>query len=348
MTAGDTGAARLPSPLFLIPALILTLALLFAISLLTGRIDISLMEAWRVFLAWLTGDPLPQVLASKQTVFWWIRLPRCIMAVIVGTGLSASGAVYQALFRNPLVSPDILGVSAGCTFGAALGLVLPNAGFSLVHILAFCFGILAVAMAVGIARLIAVKPVIVLVLSGMVVLSFFNALLMVLKYFSDPYDELPSIIFWTMGSLTRTNWNHVFIALPVTAVGLSLFLLLRFRLNILSLGDIQARSLGMNPGAYRGLLIVASSCVVAISVATCGQISWIGLIVPHMARTLVGPDHKRMLPVTALLGAILMVGADSLARSVTSSEIPVGIITALAGAPVFALLLYKNRRSGWL
>jgi len=203
-------------------------------------------------------------------------------------------------------------------------------------------------MAVSIARLIAVKPVIVLVLSGMVVLSFFNALLMVVKYFSDPFDELPSIVFWIMGSLSRVTWQDVFIALPFTCGGIVLFMLLRFRLNILSLGDIQAKSLGMNPSFFRSILIVTSSFIVAMTVATCGQICWIGLIIPHMARTLVGPEHEKMLPVTALLGAIFMLGADGVARSVSAAEIPVGIITALVGAPIFGFLLYKNRGSGWL
>jgi iron complex transport system permease protein len=187
-----------------------------------------------------------------------------------------------------------------------------------------------------------------MVLAGMVVLSFFNALLMILKYFSDPYDELPSIVFWIMGSLTRVTWSDLYITAPVTCCGLGLFMLLRFRLNILSLGDVQAQSLGMNPAVFRLMLILASSFMVALTVATCGQICWIGLIIPHMARTLVGPEHENMIPVTALLGAIFMLAADGLARSVTAAEIPVGIITALTGAPIFAFLLYKNRGSGWL
>jgi len=298
--------------------------------------------------AFFSGHAVSEEILSKELVFWWIRLPRCIMAVFVGMGLSVSGAVYQALFRNPLVSPDILGVAAGCTFGAALGLVLPGDAFSLVHVLSFVFGLLAVAMAVGIARLISVKPVIVLVLAGMVVLSFFNALLMVLKYFSDPFDELPSIVFWIMGSLTRVTWNDIFIIVPVTGAGLLLFMLLRFRLNILSLGDIQSKSLGMSPSVFRAVFIITSSFIVAMTVAACGQICWIGLIIPHMARTLVGPDHKRMLPVTALLGAIFLLAADGVARTVSAAEIPVGIITALTGAPIFGYLLYKNRGSGWI
>jgi len=324
------------------------LLLLFMASVSMGRVSIGLSDmltfATRFFFGVeRTQDPLP-----GELVFWWIRFPRCVMAILVGSGLAVSGAVYQALFRNPLVSPDILGVSAGCTFGAALGLVLPFDSFSLVHIMSFGFGLLAVTMSVGLARIIAVKPVIVLVLAGMVVLSFFNAMLMVLKYFSDPYEELPSIIFWVMGSLSRVTWENVLVMAPFTLVGLAIFIILGFRLNILSLGDIQARSLGMNPVFFRRLLIVASSFMVAISVATCGQIAWIGLIIPHMARAVAGPEHEKMIPITALLGGIFLLAADSAARTMSTAEIPVGIITALTGAPVFGYLMIKNRGTGWL
>ena len=187
--------------------LALLLGVLFILSLLIGRMETDLAQILSVAGQILTGREPAGKLPAEILVFWWIRLPRCIMAVTVGMALSVSGAVYQGLFRNPLVSPDILGVAAGCTFGAALGLVLPGHSFALVHLLAFVFGLLAVYIALGIARLVAVKPVIVLVLAGLVVLSVFNALLMVLKYFSDPYDELPAIVFWIMGSLTRVTWQ---------------------------------------------------------------------------------------------------------------------------------------------
>ncbi len=321
---------------------------LFLFSLLAGRYKITVAEIGTILSSLLPGNTIPHDFVSSKLVFLWVRLPRCIMAIMVGVGLSISGAVYQALFRNPLVSPDILGVAAGCTFGAALGIILPGDSFYLVQLLAFIFGLLAVTMSISIARLISIKPVIVMVLAGMVVLSFFNALLMILKYFSDPYEELPGIVFWIMGSLTRVTWHDLAITAPVTLCGLILFMLLRFRLNILSLGDIRARSLGMNPSVFRLVLIVTSSFMVAVIVATCGQICWIGLIIPHMARTVAGPEHKNMLPVTALMGAIFMLAADSVARSVTAAEIPVGIITALTGAPIFAYLLFKNRGSGWL
>jgi len=330
--------------------LILTslLVLLFLASISMGRVFIQGTDLFSMVTSLISGRGTAPELLSRELVFWWIRVPRCVMAVLVGSSLAISGAVYQALFRNPLVSPDILGVSAGCTFGAALGLILPFDSFYLVHVISFVLGVLAVSMSVALARVIDIKAVLILVLSGMVVLSFFNALLMMLKYFSDPYEQLPSIIFWVMGSLSRVTWENVMVMAPFTLGGITLFIALGFRLNILSLGDIQARSLGMSPSVFRRLLIVVSSFMVAVSVSTCGQIAWIGLIIPHMARAIAGPEHEKMIPVTALLGAIFLLAADTAARSISTAEIPVGIITALTGAPIFGYLMIKNRGSGWL
>ncbi len=332
----------------LVILLSVALILAFILSISSGRVAIRFSDMLLSFLNLYQNRETAGIRISEELVFLWIRLPRCLMAVLAGSSLAVTGAVYQALFRNPLVSPDILGVSAGCTFGAALGLVLPFDSLTLVHVLSFGFGLTAVALSIGLARVISVKPVIILVLAGMVVMSFFNALLMVVKYFSDPYDELPGIIYWVMGSLSRITWDNVLVMAPFAAAGIFLFILLSFRLNILSMGDIQARSLGMNPSFFRILLITASSFMVAVCVATCGQIAWIGLVIPHLARTLAGPEHERMIPVSALLGGIFLLLADSLARSLSSAEIPVGIITALTGAPVFAWFMFKNRSSGWI
>ncbi len=328
--------------------LLAALVLAFILSIFSGRVAIGFFDMMAIFSKFYRDWDGAGSFIPNELVFLWIRLPRCVMAVLVGSSLAVTGAVYQALFRNPLVSPDILGVSAGCTFGAALGLVLSFNSFASVHLLSFGFGLLAVALSVGLARLISIKPVIILVLAGMVVLSFFNALLMVVKYFSDPYDQLPTIIYWVMGSLSRVTWDNVLIMTPFVTAGVFLFISFSFRLNILSLGDIQAKSLGMNPSFFRMVLITTSSFMVAVSVATCGQISWIGLVIPHLARTLVGPEHEKMVPVTALLGGLFLLTADSIARSVSSAEIPVGIITALTGAPIFGWFMFKNRSSGWI
>lgn len=324
------------------------LALATILALFSGRLPISMDEIIQMTFNRVQGKPSAGELIPKELVFFWVRLPRCLMAMLVGAGLAISGAVYQGLFRNPLVSPDILGVSAGCTLGAAIGLILPFDSFFMVHVLSFTAGLIAVMLSIMMARAISTRPVIVLVLSGMVVLSFFNALLMAVKYFSDPYDELPSIVFWVMGSLTRVTWDNIYLMAPVGIITIGLFILFSFRLNILSLGDVQAKSLGTNPLFFRAVFILLSSLLVAVATATCGQISWVGLVIPHMARNIVGPEHEKMLPLTALMGALFLLLADTAARSISQAEIPVGIITALVGAPVFGLIMYKNRRTGWL
>ena len=339
---GRTGYLRLQY------ATLTGLVILFILSLHTGRLDISSEEIRSILWSSCTGTPLDSELISKSLVFFQVRLPRCILAILVGMGLSASGAVYQALFRNPLVSPDILGVAAGCTFGAALGLILPGSSFLLVRVLSFAFGLAAVFSALGIAKAVGVKPILILVLAGLVVTSFFNAFVMILKYMADPYNQLPAIVFWTMGSFSRATWKDVHTLIPLVGLGLMVITLLRYRLNVLSLGDVQAKSLGINPTFYRITLIMLSSLIVALSVATCGQICWIGLVIPHIARTLVGPNHKRMIPVTITLGGLFMLLCDDLARTLTAAELPISIITALIGAPLFAFLLYKNRGSGWI
>mgnify|MGYP006281663609 CR=1 FL=1 len=322
------------------------LAVLFILSLFIGRMEITPADMLGWIGQWLEDGSLEP--NAKSLVILDIRLPRSLTAVLTGTGLAIAGAVYQGLFRNPLVSPDILGVSAGCAFGAALGLVLPGTQFGIIRFLAFLFGLSAVSMAAGIARTVAVRPVLVLILAGLVVTSLFNALLMVLQYTADPYSQLPAIVFWVMGSLHRAAWNDVQLIAPVVLVGLGIIHLLRFKLNVLSLGDVQATSLGLNPRLYRFMFIGISSLMVAVTVSACGQIGWIGLVIPHMARTWVGPDHRVMLPVTAIMGGTFLLGADLAARSLTAAELPVSILTSLIGGPIFAFLLYRNRARGWL
>jgi iron complex transport system permease protein len=333
-----------PRKLWLLGGLILFSLI---ISLITGPAPVNWQEIRDGALPFIMGEGAGGI-PSSGLVFWYVRLPRCLLTILVGAGLAASGCVYQGLFRNPLVSPDILGVSAGATFGAALGLLLPGTTYSLIHILAFLFGLGAVALAMSIARLVAVKPILVLVLAGLVVLSIFNSAITITKFLADPYNELPAVIFWIMGSMSRASWEDLRLAGLVTMGGLVFFHFMRYKLNVLSLGDLQAKSLGVNPGLHRLVFIAISSLMVAISVAVCGQICWVGLVMPHIARTMVGPNHEVMYPVTVLCGALFLLVADTLARSLTSSELPISVVTALLGAPIFAGLLYRNRASGWM
>lgn len=286
-------------------------------------------------------------LTYQERVLILIRFPRILMALLVGAGLSVSGAVYQGLFRNPLVSPDILGVAAGCTFGAALGLCIPGASFVTVRLLSFIMGLFAVGIALFMARTVQSSRALVLVLTGVITGSLFHAFFMIIKTLADPMGELPAIVFWVMGSLSGASWPDAYGILPVILLGYLIFHLFRYRLNVLSLGDGAARSLGINPKGVRLFLIGISSFMIAVCVSSCGQIAWVGLVVPHMVRTMLGPNHRFLIPCSALLGGGFLVLADNLARSMFSSELPLGVITSLIGAPVFAWLLYKNKNKGW-
>lgn len=282
--------------------------------------------------------------AAIYTVLFQIRLPRIMAAVLVGASLSAAGAAYQSLFRNPLVSPDILGVSTGAGFGAVLGILL---GLPVVAIqfLGFGGGLAAVAIVVALAHAIRVgSDILVLVLAGIVVGALAGAAISLVKVLADPYDQLPAITFWLLGSLAGAKPNDVAAVLPVVVIGLALLLLLRWRTGVLSLGDDEARALGVDVGRLRAVVIGAATLVTASVVAISGVIGWVGLMVPHMARLLVGPRFDRLLPASILLGAAFMVAVDTLARSAARVEIPLGVLTAVIGGPAFVWLLARRRR----
>ena len=334
----------------------LTSTFLFVVAVLSsaclGRMDVSVSDVFQ------TIGSLPShigqlyrgdysELGDSERVLLLIRFPRILLALLVGCGLSVSGAVYQGLFRNPLVSPDILGVSAGCTFGAAVGLLLPGSSFAIVRVCSFLMGLLAVGIALSMARAVQTSKVLILILTGIITGSLFHALFMIVKTVADPYGQLPAIVFWVMGSLSGASWLDTLQIMPIILIGYSIFHLFRYRLNVLSLGDSQARALGVNPRGVRLFLIAVSSLMIAVCVASCGQIAWVGLVVPHMVRTCLGPNHKLVIPFSAIFGAIFMLLADDIARSAMSSELPLGVITSLIGAPLFAWLLYKNKNRGW-
>lgn len=341
---------RSPGCIYLCFAAVLAASALF--SCFCGRMNISAGEVVAVMagLPSLASDMLSgnfDGLNESGRVLVLIRFPRILTALLVGAGLSVSGAVYQGLFRNPLVSPDILGVAAGCTFGASLGLIVPGSSFFIVRLLSFAMGLCAVGMALAMARAVQTSKVLVLVLTGVITGSLFNAFFMIVKAVADPLDQLPAIVFWVMGSLSGSSWPDTLQILPAVLGSYLVFHLYRYRLNVLSLGDNAARTLGVNPGGLRLFLISASSFVVAVCVASCGQIAWVGLVIPHMVRTILGPNHRLLIPCAALLGASFLVLADTIARSALSAELPLGVITSLIGAPVFAWLLYKNKNRGW-
>ena len=328
------------------------MAVVVFFSCFLGRMEVAPEVVLRTFLRipgllsdLIVGDY--EKLGNSEQVLLLIRFPRILLALLVGCGLSVSGAVYQGLFRNPLVSPDILGVAAGCTFGATIGLLLPGSDFTIVRLCSFITGLAAVGLALAMAHVVHSSKTVVLVLTGIISGSLFHAFFMIAKTVADPYNQLPAIVFWVMGSLAATSWVDTLQLCPVILIGYLCFHLFRFRLNVLSLGDSQAKALGVNPRGLRFFLIGVSSLMIAVCVSSCGQISWVGLVIPHIVRTILGPNHRLLIPCSAILGATFLLLADDIARSAFSSELPLGVITSLVGAPVFGWLLYRNKNRGW-
>jgi iron complex transport system permease protein len=324
---------------------VLTLApvAVFFVSLFVGRFVIAPADVARIL--WAQFFPSPHAWpASVETIVMQIRLPRSIMAMFVGAGLAASGAAYQGMFRNPLVSPDILGVTAAAGFGAALALLLSRNAVEL-QLIAFAFGLLGVLLTYLLARVYRTTPVLMLVLSGVVVGAFFSALLSGTKYVADPESKLPAITYWLLGSLNATSTRSLAMALPPIIVGGIGLILVRWQLNVLAMGDEEARSLGIRTELLKGIVIACTTLITAACVSVCGIVGWVGLVVPHLGRMLVGPDHRALLPATLSIGATYLLFIDCVARSAVATEIPLGILTAMVGAPFFGYLLRKTRGS---
>lgn len=325
-----------------ISGLLILLLLVLVFSLCVGRYPLSVSDLFRyVFTGQYTDASLPTVLLN-------VRLPRILGAVFVGGALSVAGAAYQGMFRNPMVSPDILGVSSGAGFGASLAITLslPLLG---IQLLAFGFGLVAVLLAILVGRIVGKNhdKILMLVLSGMVTGAIFNALISLMKYLADSDSKLPDITFWLMGSLAGIDMSELKVVIPVVLIGLIPLLLLGWRLNVLSFGDDEAKTMGVNTGRLRLIVIACSSLITASVVCVSGLIGWVGLIIPHFSRFLVGPDHKVMLPVAFLSGSIFMLLIDNVARSASSLEIPLGILISLIGAPLFLLFLARSTQKTW-
>jgi iron complex transport system permease protein len=330
-------------PTAIVAGLAALLALLMLAAALVGAYPLSLAEMAAAAARKLTGAP---ALGQIDTVLFDIRLPRVFAAVLVGAAIAAAGAAYQTLFRNPLVSPDILGVSTGAGLGAVLGifLSLPVAG---IQLLAFAVGLATVGLVYAIASLVRERdPILVLVLAGVVVGSLAGAAISLLKILADPYDQLPAIVFWLLGSLSAIRKGEVWAAAPLVALGLVPLILLRWRINVLSLGDEEAKALGVEAGRLRFFVVAAATLMTASVVAISGVIGWVGLVIPHIARMAVGPSFDRLLPTAMLLGASYLLLVDTLARTMARIEMPIGILTAIIGAPFFLWLLARGRE-GW-
>jgi iron complex transport system permease protein len=293
------------------------------------------------------GGPARPLPAAAETVILQIRLPRVLAALMVGAALAASGAAYQSLFRNPLVSPDILGVSSGAAFGAVIGIFL-SLPVVAIEAASFIGGLAAVLIVYAIAVAIRGRDaVLVLVLAGVVIGALFGAGVGLLKYLADPYNRLPAITFWLLGSLAATNPGDLTPLLPAVAIGLAPLGLLRWRIDVMTLGEEEATALGIDTRVLRIVVIAAATLMTSAAVAASGIIGWVGLVVPHLARLVVGPSFTRLLPVSVLFGAAYLLAVDTLARSLGTVELPLGVLTAALGTPVFLWVLAFSRRPAW-
>jgi len=315
-------------------------------SLLLGKYPMTWEDISQIIGQHLLGTPVDTPRSELlNNILWQIRAPRLVAAVLIGAALASSGTAFQAMFINPLVSPGLLGVLSGASCGAALGMLVSPVWWG-VQLCGFCGGLLAVGAALGIARIYRGDRLLMLILGGIISGSLFTSLLSVLKYAADPYDQLPAIVYWLMGGLAMADGPSVrIVAGPILAGVFGLILLAPY-LNILSMGEEEARSLGMNVSLIRSWLILLATVVSALTVVIGGVIGWVGLIIPHIGRMLVGPDNRKLLPVSALLGALYLVLVDDVARLLLDVEIPLGILTSLIGIPFFVLVL-KNARKGW-
>ncbi len=315
------------------------------VSLFLGRYPVPIPDV--IYILWCKISRTPCNLPDIcQTLVWDIRLPRAILGAIVGGCLSISGAAFQGIFRNPLVNSGILGVSSGAGFGAALAIILFNA-IAPTYIFAFAFGILAVILSYLIARVYNATPTIMLVLGGVIVSSVFSALISLTKYVADPMDQLPAIVFWLMGSLASARYQDIAIAGIPMLIGICGILAIRWRINVMSMGDKEAQSLGINPVINKGIVIACATLATAGAVCVSGIIGWVGLVMPHIGRMLVGNDNRVLIPTSLSLGACFLILVDNLGRMLTGSEIPLGILTALVGGPFFVYLLKRTKGGGW-
>ena len=332
----------------------LAVVLMFAFPLVTaliclcfGRMSVPIGEVLSALRTALTGGSTSNV--QNYSIVINLRLPRILTAIIVGAGLSCAGNTYQSLFSNPLATPDILGVTSGTCVGAILAIILScsileTQLIALVFGLAsVCFGLISVCFTLKIAGKSDGRSMVYLVLAGTIASSLFNALGSLLKYTADPQDKLPEITYWLLGSFTSASYQKILIGCPLIVAGIIIIYLLRWRLNILSLSDDEARASGINIKQTRMLFIVASTLVTASAVSMCGQVGWIGLLIPHASRMLVGSNNRYVVPLSLSLGASFMILIDTLSRSISIIELPLSILTAIIGAPAFISLLNKTR-----
>lgn len=325
----------------LMAGLVLALVFLVVLAMGLGRFYLSPARVTQILFSKIF--PIEQIWpAQEESVIFTLRLPRIIAAILVGMSLSLSGAAYQGVFKNPLVAPDMLGVSAGACVGASAA-ILFSANEGVIQILAFLGGISAVALASAIPRLVKNQSMMTLVLAGVIISGLMNSILGLLKYLADPDTQLASITHWQLGSLSSAVWRDIVYVGPPIFLAAVVLVAARWKINVLSLGENEARSLGTDIKWTRGLIVLCATVLTACAVCISGTIGWIGLVIPHLGRMLVGPDNRRLIPVSAVLGAIFLLLIDTVARNLTSAELPLSILTGLIGAPFYCYLLMSQR-----
>lgn len=318
-------------------------AVSFVVSVMLGQYKIPLAQVLEVIFGKLFGVE-PTWEHTLEVVMFSVRIPRILCAMMIGAALSCSGAAYQGVFKNPMVSPDILGASAGAGFGAALAILLSFSTLG-IELTAFFFGLLAVAISTFVSSRISrgSGTVLMLVLTGMVIQSLFSAFTSIIKYTADPMSKLPDITYWLMGGLNSATRQQVRMMIVPFVIGIVPMLLLRWRINVLSFGEEEARALGVDTKKTRAVLIVASTMLTAASVSIAGLVGWVGLIIPHLARMIVGPNYQKMMPASLLIGMTFMLLVDDVSRLALATEIPLSILTAVIGAPFFLYQLCRRR-----
>lgn len=330
----------------IIPGLAIAALIIAVIALAIGRAFVPPVEVVRMILGQVL--PLQQTWYPKEaTVVFDVRMPRVLLSFCVGAALAVAGAVLQGVFRNPLVSPQVLGVSAGASFGGVLVMIL-GLGTAWIVGGAFAFGLVALLLVMMIGRVSSSSPLLMIVLGGVVVSALFSALVSLLTYIADPYTQLPSITFWLLGSLATASYAKVLTVLIPLCLGGAVIFALRWRLNVLTLGDEDAETLGVSPRVTRNVLLIAVALLTAGAVAVSGVVGWVGLLVPHIARLIVGNDNRVLLPASLVIGGGYLTLVDTLSRSLSSIEIPLGILTAVIGAPFFIVLLTRFSKKVWI
>lgn len=322
--------------------ILLTILLFFIviISFQLGRYPISPKMLFKTTIALITNNT-KDIPKEIITIVTKIRTPRILAAILIGAALSLSGSSYQALFQNPMVSPDILGASQGAAFGAALGLLL-SFGYTKISIMSFIFGVTAVLITYTISAKFKIDRTLGLVLSGMMVGSIFSSFVSFVKLIADPNNTLPAITYWLMGSLASIRMADLkMVTIPIL-IGVIITISIRWKMNLLTMGEDEARSMGVNTSRIRALIVFASTLMTAACVSVSGMIGWVGLVIPHFARMIVGNDYRYVIPVSALIGSSFLLVVDNIARNIATSEIPLGILTSFVGAPLFLYLILKR------